>query len=485
MLEFHPEKIEREPELLAHHFTEAGQCDVAIEYWLKAGARAAESMANLEAIAHLQRGLELLQSSRGTMSSDSMELSLRIRLGVPLIAAKGYAVQEVEDNYVRAQELGQSLNDIWNTFAATRGLWVCHFIRADLDRSYQLGNQLLELAENTCHAETADEALQRTGLLIEAHRALGQPKLYEGRFIAARDHFEQGIKLYNPDFHSSLVEAHGIDPGIVCMSYLGYVLWFLGYADQARTMSQQAVANAERTGHPFTLAFALAFAAYLHQHLRDVAATRDHARRAMAVATEHGFLHWKYQSMMLLGWALAEQGEVDHGLEEMRCGLDGYEGTDALLACSWFRCLSVDVHVTAGRIHSALRALDGARLSAESTNECFYLAEIYRLQGEIALSQGTLESRESAEAHFKRSLEIAGRQGAVSWELRTATSLARCWRDTGRQQDAVELLGPLFDRFDEGHDTSDVRAAADVMKTLRPRRGRQRYPGGQPNGRHD
>ena len=265
----YPEKIENEPELLAHHFSEAGDTPSAVDFWLKAGKRATKSRANLEAIGHLGRGLEVLEGNSGMQDRDHQELATRIELGVPLLAAKGYAVQEVEQNFLRALELGKRLDKKREIFSATRGLWACYFIRADLVRAHELGVQLLKLAELTTIDERAEQELQRTGYLIEANRALGQTMLYRGHFGASRDYFERGIALYDPSLHSSLIETHGLDPGIVCLSYLGYLKWFLGYPDEARECSDQALSNAGRIRQPFTLAFATTFRAYLCQHLQD------------------------------------------------------------------------------------------------------------------------------------------------------------------------------------------------------------------------
>jgi tetratricopeptide (TPR) repeat protein len=332
--EMHPEKVEREPELLAHHFTEAAQSETAVDFWLKAGKRAAKTRANLEAIGHLRRGLEVVQDNPHLLGRDEIELTLRIELGLALIAAKGYGVQEVVENFFRALELGQQLDDRQKIFSATRGLWACHFIRAELAKASDLSAQLLKLAKRTHLNKTAERARQETGHLIEAHRAVGMTMLYRGRFVAARDHLERAIGLYDPNLHGHLLEAHGIDPKIVCLSYLGYLLWFLGYPDQARQYSEQAIFDAEKIQHPFTLAFALEFGAYLCQHLRDVEGTRDYAHRAMIISSEHGFLHWKHQATILRGWALAELGQIDFGLNEIRAGLDGYEAMDSWLASS-------------------------------------------------------------------------------------------------------------------------------------------------------
>ena len=261
--------------------------------------------------------------------ADEMELELRIALGNALIAAKGYAVQEVEENYIRALELGQQLDDDEKAFAATRGLWVCHFIRADLTRAHDLSVELLKFAKRERLNERTQPA-QQTGYLIEAHRSIAMTMLYRGRFAASQHHLHRCINLYSPDLHSDLMERHGTDPGVVSLSYLGYLLWFLGRPDAARQHSEQAIANAEKIRHPFTLAFALVFGAYLCQHLRDVEGTRDHANRAMIIATEHNFLHWKQQAAILRGWALAQLGEADEGLSQMRFGLDEYEAMDFL-----------------------------------------------------------------------------------------------------------------------------------------------------------
>jgi class 3 adenylate cyclase/predicted ATPase len=467
LLNLYPERVEREPEVIGHHLTEAGRSEEAITFWLKAGIRAADTRANLEAIAHLRRGLEVLQANPGVPNGEEIELTLRIRLGVSLIRARGFAAQEVEANYMRAKELARKLSDERHAFTATRGLWVCHFIRADLSHASLLGNQLLELAGRTPSDGTPEQARQNAGLFIEAHRALGQTGLYEGRFVTSRKHFERGISLYDSDLHQHLVETHGIDPGIVCLSYLGYVLWFLGCPDQARRWSERALANAEGTRHPFSLAFALTFTAYLCQHLGDVQGARDHAQRAMVLSSEHGFLHWKYQSMMLRGWALAELGEAAEGLREIRLGLDEYEGMDSSLASSWFRCLLASAYVQAGRRDAARQALDDACVMAETTGERFYLAEIFRLQGEMTLVHDTPRRIAAVEDRFMRSLEVAREQHALSFELRTSVSLARLWVSLGRVHDAAELIGTIMSKYKEGHDTADVKTAVRIMAELR------------------
>lgn len=463
--EMYPEKSEREPELLAHHLTESGQSEGAASFWLKAGKQAARSGANLEAIGHLRRGLSVVHASAGIPGADELELELRIALGNALIAAKGYAVQEVEENYIRALELGHQLDDDEKVFAATRGLWVCHFIRADLTRAHDLSVELLRFAKRKRLSERSQPA-QQTGYLIEAHRSIAMTMLYRGRFAASQHHLHRCINLYSPDLHSDLMERHGTDPGVVSLSYLGYLLWFLGRPDAARQHSEQAIANAEKIRHPFTLAFALVFGAYLCQHLRDVEGTRDHANRAMIIASEHNFLHWKQQATILRGWALTQLGEADEGLSQMRFGLDEYEAMDSWLAGCWFRCLLAEAYAKVGMRDAALRALDGALATARRTGDHSYLAEVYRLQGEITLLDGDPASVREAEDLFAQSLATARKQGALSWELRTAVSLARLSLEAGRREHASLLLAPVVGKFSEGFYTPDLKQAMQLVAEL-------------------
>ncbi|MGY2805927.1 MULTISPECIES: ATP-binding protein [unclassified Bradyrhizobium] len=465
LAEKYPEKIEREPELLAYHLTESGQSEPAAGFWLKAGKQAAMKGATLEAIGHLRRGLGVLQASPGMQGRNESELELRIALGTALIAAKGYAVQEVEENYVRALELGRNLGNMAKVFAATRGLWVCHFIRGDLARAHELSAELLQFARREASNQSSS-ATQQTGYLIEAHRAIAMTMLYRGRFVAAEHHLHRFRNLYSPDLHGALTATHGIHPGIVSLSYLGYVSWFLGRPDAARRYSQQAISEAEDLRHPFTLSFALTFGAYVCQHLRDVEGTHDYTNRALALSSEHGFLHWKHQTTILRGWAMTELGNVDEGLNQMRMAIDGYEGMSARLASCWFRSLLAKAYASAGLPDAALHELDSALAIGRRTGEHFYEAEIYRLQGEMTLNDSRSSSVESAERMFLASIELARRQSARSFELRSAVSLARLWRHSGKQARAAELLLPVVRTFTEGLLAPDVKEALELANEL-------------------
>jgi class 3 adenylate cyclase/predicted ATPase len=464
LCEIYPEKTEREPELLAYHLTESGQSEPAVRCWLKAGKQAARLSANLEAIGHLRHGLAVVQANPGMPGHDEMELELRVGLGHALIAAKGYGEQEVEENFARALELGRQRDDDEKVLAAIRGLWMRHFIRADLAKAHDLSVELLKFAKRQRANQTAVPA-QLTGYFMEAHRAIGMTLLYRGRFLPAQYHLRRSLELYDPVQHHDLAERL-INPGVISLSYLGYLQWFLGRPDAARQYSEQAISIADDMRHPFTLAFALVFGAYLCQHLRDVEGTRDRANRAIAIASEHGFLHWKHQATILQGWALSEFGQMEQGLSQIRTGLDGYEALDSWLASCWFRSMLASAYGRAGSPEAALRTLDGAQAIAERTGDHFFLAETYRMQGEIKLAEGAATAVPEAEDLFRKSLATAREQRALSFELRSAVSLGRLLRDSGRDAQAAELLPPVCRNFTEGFRTADMRDAIQLMSEL-------------------
>jgi predicted ATPase len=335
-----------------------------------------------------------------------------------------------------------------------------------MKKAHDLSVELLKFARQERPNPTLQTARQRKEYLIEAHRAIAMTMLYRGRFNASHHHLQRCIGLYGTDLYDDLRERHGIDSGVVSLSYLGYLLWFLGHPDMAKKYSEQAISIASGLRHPFTLAFACAFGAYLCQHLRDIDGTARHAERAFVISSEHGFLHYKFQASILKGWASAERGGIDDGLKQLQSGLDAYEGTDSRLASCWFRSMLANAYVRAGLPEAALRALDGALAIARRTGDHFYLAEIYRLQGEITLAQGGLTAAAEGEKLFRQALDIAREQSALSWELRSAISLARLQRDTGRRAQAARLILPVCRKFGEGFQTADMNDAIQLMAEL-------------------
>jgi predicted ATPase len=250
-----PESCETQPELLAQHYTEAGLVEQAIGYWQRAGRRAIQRSANLEAVGHLTTGLEVLATLPDTPERAQQELVMQTTLGLALIATKGYAAPEVLQAYGRARGLCHQVGDTPQRFQVLRGLWYIYLLRMELRTAWELGEQLLTLAQHV-----GDPAL-----LLEAHYALGNTLNYLGELASAHAHFAQGIALYDPEQHWSHAARYGQDPGVACRAYAAATLWWLGYPDQALQRSHEALTLARELAHPYSLGFALFFAAMLHQ----------------------------------------------------------------------------------------------------------------------------------------------------------------------------------------------------------------------------
>src|SRR5215510_2292247 len=289
-----PEMVETQPELVAHHYTEAGVKDQAIGYWQQAGQRAVERSANVEAVRHFTKGLELLTTLPDSLERVQQELSLHLALGPALMATKGYAAPEVERAYARARELCQQVGETSARSSALSGSSMFYLIRGDFHTARELGAQLLDLAQRE----------QNSALLVEAHYVLGTTLFHLGELTAAREHLERGIALYDPQQHHFLALRHGQDPGVFCLCYMVRILWFLGYADQALQRSQEALVLAQELAHPFSLALALTFAALVHQLRQEGRATQEQAEAAITLCTEQGFTFYQAMGTILRGWAL-------------------------------------------------------------------------------------------------------------------------------------------------------------------------------------
>ena len=397
-----PELCETQPELLAHHYTEAGFMAQAISYWQRAGQRAVERSANLEAIGHLTKGLAGLATLPETGERTRQELALLTTLGPAMIAIKGYGAPEVEDTYLRARALCQQVDDPAQLFPVVRGLWNRYLMRAEHQQARELGEQLLSLAHS----------LHDPASLVEAHRVLGTVLWNRGELQLAHEHLERGIGLYEPHQHRTLAFRYGADPGVVCRFYVAVVLWSLGYPQQARRRMEEARTLAQDLAHPHSLAFVLVFAAILHRLCGEVQAAYTRADAAMLLAAEHGFAQWFAGGTILRGWTVATQGQAAEGIAQIHQGLVAWRAAAAeVLRPSWLALLA-EAYAAGDDPASGLHGLAEALVLEETTGERWYEAELYRLRGALLLQHAIVEPGE-AEACFQQALTIARRQQAA------------------------------------------------------------------------
>ena len=294
-----PETTATQPELVAHHYTEAGLTEQAIPYWQRAGERSIERSAYAEAISHLRQGLELLLTLPDSSERSQQELRLQMALGTPLMATKGYASSEARQAYTRARELCEQLEDSPELFPVLVGLHLMYFVAGEHKTARGVAEQLLRLARRQ----------QAPTFFLSAHDAVGKTALYLGELATAREHLEQGIALYDPQRDAPQVSGAAQDVGAACQMFASHTLWLLGYPDQALKMSQEALRRARELAHPYSLPGPLNFLARVHQFRREVQLTHEFAKAAITHCTDHGFPFWLALGTMLQGWALAEQGQ--------------------------------------------------------------------------------------------------------------------------------------------------------------------------------
>jgi predicted ATPase len=466
-----PETVELQPELLAHHCTEAGLIEQAIPYWQRAGQRAIERSANVEAVSHLSKGLELLKTLSPTPERVQQELLLQATLGPALMATKGFAAPQVEQAYNRARELCQQIGETSQLFPVLQGLRVFYLVRAEHKIAQELGERLLRLAQS----------IQDPLLLTWAHVALGESLVFLGEAASAREHFEQGLALYDPARHRSPAFLW-VDLGVACLSYAAAPLWFLGYPDQALQKSQEAISLAQELPNPFSQVFALLYAvAGPHRLRREGRAAQERAEAVIALSTEQGFPHWLALGTMLRGWALAEQGQTEEGIVQMVQGLAAYRATGAELGQPGWLALLAEIYGKVGRAEEGLEVLAEAFEAMRKSGDRSYEPELYRLKGEL-LRMGEREkgrkgeeishsptppfAPSSPEACFLKAIDIARRQGAKSWKLRAVTSLSRLWQQQGKKAEARQMLAEVYGWFTEGFATVDLQEAKALLEQL-------------------
>jgi TOMM system kinase/cyclase fusion protein len=450
-----PETVETQPELLAHHFTEAGLAEHAVPYWQRAGQRASAGSAYVEAMSHFTKGLEVLQGLPDTPERAQRELDVQIALGQACIATKGQAASEVGQIYRQARDLCRQVEDVPQLCRVLWGLFSFHVVRAELQTARKLGEELLSLAQH----------LQDPVYLQGAHFALGSTLLYLGEFPLSCQQWEQSLALYDPPQHHAHAVLFGWDIGVFGRAHAPHALWSLGYPDQALAMSREAVALAQKLSHPFSLAVALDYAAMLHQFRREPQAVHEQAEAAIALCTEQGFAYYLAWGTTMQGWAQVAQGQREDGLAQMRHGLAALRATGAALRLPYYLALLAGACGQTGQAAEGLTLLAEALAQAHKTGECWPEAELHRLKGELLLSLSA-DNHAEAEGCLHQALVIARRQQAKALELRAATSLSRLWRQQGKRTEAHQLLAEIYGWFTEGFDTADLQEARALLDAL-------------------
>jgi predicted ATPase/class 3 adenylate cyclase len=449
-----PETVNTQPDLLAHHCTEAGFVAKAIDYWRRAALGAAARSAIAEAVAQLTKGFNLLPGLPEAERS-RQELGLQMALGKAITSAKGFAAPAGGTAYARARELCAQLGETLQLFPILYGLTLFHLYRGEMTAAHEVSQELLQLAER----EGGNSAL------FYAHRAVGVSSLPYGRLTAVRAHMERALALYDPVEHRDLAVLYAFDPHVVCLDYLSRALLPLGYPEQAVARHGEALAEGRQLAHLTTLAFTLFFGCTLHQILHDRARVLELATVLIPLAEEQAFPIWLAGGLILQGWVLTDTAQVEMGITQMRQGLDAWRATGAEFMVPYFLALLAEAHAKVSQSREGLGLVAQALERVERSGERWFEAELHRLRGELLLARPSRDEAQAEEA-LHRALGVARAQQARLWELRAATSLCRLWLDRAKETEGRALLAPIYDEFTEGFGTPDLLNAKALLDGL-------------------
>jgi class 3 adenylate cyclase/predicted ATPase/ABC-type transport system involved in cytochrome c biogenesis ATPase subunit len=453
-----PSMAEIQPEVVAHHFTQAGLNEPAIEWWVKAGDRALERSANNEAIAHLEHAISLAEGLADAPAQRLMRLRLQTTYGHALLHGRGHSQPETIAAFARARELAAGIEDIAARFSAYYGMWLVSFVRADLAPMREVAVACLRDARHSPGLPAAGRALH----------VFGVTSWFQGDYVGARTHLEQALAAYDHERDRHLTPRFVFDDRVVATGWLAVVLWPLGEVEQAARLLDSALSLARQSGHLPTIAWAHAYNCRFAGIRRKPGKAKPHAEELLGVAGEHGLPMRLADGSFYHGWARWCAGDGD-GEAGMRQGLALWNEMDYRLFAPLTGTLLAEREAEAGRIEVALATLDAQLAAVEQTGQHWFDAEVHRVRGELLLKLRRPDVA-AAESALMRAIEIARGQQTRTFELRAALSLANLYKTTGRDQLAGELLAPALVGFDAGPEVPEVEEAHRLLTMPEPER---------------
>jgi class 3 adenylate cyclase/predicted ATPase len=452
-----PEIVASQPELLAYHYSLAGNAELAMRYWLSGGRRARDRSAIVEAVGQLQKALECLMSLPETPGRRETELEIQLSLGLGFIAVRGYSARDTRKSFERARHLSAVLGEPGKELQAIFGVWGHYWMRARHDRALGLAETLLAKAA----------VLDDPTALIVGHRSLGSTLFTFGDFIRARDHLSRAVALGELASTSKSFLSYAVDPRIAARLMLAWVLWILGYPGQALDEALRALAQANEQNDPYSIAFAHYVTSAVTWLRGEPEDSLRHADQSLAISREHRINLYALYSRFGRGCALAMMGqealamfEIREGIEEASRSKLGYLRAFMLGGLASLQAETEDPE-------TALSTIDRAVAEINDVAGRAWEAEIHRLRGSILLA-ARADAVDAAERSFTHAIAIAKRQNARSWELRATTSLARLLQGQNRNKEARKRLGDICGWFTEGFDTIDLKTAKALLDELAP-----------------
>ncbi|MFA9420551.1 MAG: AAA family ATPase [Gammaproteobacteria bacterium] len=447
----YPEVAAVQPEIVAHHYSEAGFAELAIAYWLKAGIQAASHYAHPEAIAYLRLGLALVTEVDEAAKRSEMELELQAALGLSLPAIKGFASPEVGAVYTRAEQLCMLTGNPSSLTDALTGLWYHHVVRGEVQLAQELAARCFTIA---------DEADDPAGYLV-AHLALSGMTWF-GDFVTGCEHIDKALALES-EITEDVNLSIGADARVFVRAFGSHVHWHIGKFEWAAELSEEGIARARAIEEPFTLAIALNYAAMLHQFDHNNVSAQKLTEEAIELCTEHQFAYYLAWAQIIHGWTAICAGGNGVGLAEIRTGLDDFEKTGAGLRLPYYLSLLADGQGRDGQPEKALTTVDLALQRANANGEKWHNADLFRLRAQLLLQMNPGKTSD-AETAFQEALNIAREQGCKARELQITTELGRLWQSQGKQSEAHELVAPVYACFPDSSESISVKNAKALLE---------------------
>ena len=448
-----PELATSQPELLAHHFTEAGLDDAAVNYWHKGGEHALERSAHAEAAAHLERAIRLLKTLPAGTQRNHRELPLQMALGSTMRALKGHAANETLEVYNHARALLDETIPAKQQMAVLYGAWSVAVLR-DCRKGLEIARQSLTLAQSDDDPEAAAFASRMNGIAL----------WLTGSLEEAVPHLERAVRLYAPGSGNVTDLRYSQDHAVWALSVLALVQWSLGHPDRAAEAAVRSLEWARAINHGMTTGFALSFGSALWAFFREnPPAGGADANEALDFCMEHDLRAYIPCAQFYRGLTQVRHGAHCDGLELMQAGIAGMDKINYRILWAAHLGHLAWALASAGKVDEAIEVISKALLAVDESGERVCEAELHRLRGDMLLQRGVVEE---AEHEFCRAVEIARSQKARGWELRAATSLVQLHADRGHKAQALEILSPVYSWFTENFDTADLRAAKTLLQTL-------------------
>lgn len=454
-------EAKREPEAVAHHAKAAGLDDVAIDWWGKAGEEALRRSAYREALAHLGKAIATadktqqptMQQGAADAGASSRLLKLHTDYGHAAMWLKGFAADEMSAAYKRASEFAKPAEGSAARFIASYGQCLAGFMRGQHHSAREMAEAFLREAESEGRAPEAGVA----------RRVLGYVLLKLGDLHAARSVLERALNDHVRERDADTLLHFGNDTEVSATNFLALTEWHLGEPERARQLIDGSTRRAAELGHVAAVASALFFKTLIASRRGDVAATRLGAESLLALTEEHGMQTYTDVGQVYANWARGWQLDPEAGALGLSQVLESYLARGNRSSAPSFLGLLAELEAMTHDYDRALAGIERGLAIADETSEHFTVPYLHRLRGKILLTRDLAKS-DHAEQAFETAIAVAKQQGARSYELLAALSLAKLYRSTGRVTEASAILAPALDGFSPTPEMPEIEEAQALLK---------------------